>query len=344
MTRVRLASGVLLALCLSRSASAQVIPLRCQEDNGGIPRIIRSALLADVQLASDLNMSCTDSMETSLFRIQSDLVMRFTAQIANDASTRPPTLTVFYDRCFHQGNSIACPPGVPAGSNSQFFDPNGNAVFPGPNGTQIPVPPSSIFPFTTPPPVNGVVSANQVVWNGVEIDPRIRRVSISNLRVDPFRTAGAVRGMPVFGALTTSSSALTILPPASTLFPGTNNVLLGIVMPPETGPNCQSLLVLDEPGVTPFLFAQNVAAGNDLYNVMMKVSTRNLQYVLDVYDFPSRATVPASCQSVSTYNGATGNLDFQNVNYAGTPFWIQATASGGSFPISRFGTGAPPPR
>jgi len=52
--------------------------------------------------------------------------------------------------CLHLGQQINCPAGVPDGSNSMYFDANGNVVFPGPNGTLVTVIPSSITPYTPP--------------------------------------------------------------------------------------------------------------------------------------------------------------------------------------------------
>lgn len=271
-----------------------------------------------------------------------NLILVLNTLVSNNTVTGPPGLTVTFDRCTHLGAAIDCPPGVPAGSNSQFFDANGNAVFFGPNQIQIPVAPGNIFPYTPPALLNGSVSGSQVVWNGLPIDPpRGNRVyHFTNVDVNGQQRAAR----PVFGSVTSSSSAMRVLPPSTSFFPGTNNVLLGVVMPPPSGASCESLLVIDEPGMTPLFFGHNIMAGGAPFNVLMTLAfPQPGQYRLDLSQYaPSTDT---SCQGISIFNGANGTLDLQNNILSGNRYWIQTGPQNGtSFPISRFGTGTMPPR
>ena len=336
---MRTVCGVLIMLSLARSVSAQVF---CDFGAPNVPPVISPD---SIQRLNDIVMQCTGGPAGPPgTTFTSNLILGLNAPISNNATTGPPVLTVLFDQCTYLNAPINCPPGVPAGSNSLFIDPNGNVVFPGPNGTQITVLPSSIFPYSPPVTRAGVVQGNTVVFNGVSgLQPfsggRLK-ITLGGLRAN----AQQLAYKPIFGSVTSSSTLLQIRPPSQTLFPGSNNVLLGVVLPPA-GPTCESLLVLNEPGATPFLFGRNVLAGGSPFNVLMTLTTpQPSQNYLNLFSFaPSTDT---GCQGTSFYIGATGTLDLQNVMYSGDHYFIQAQAGpqlDTRFLIYHYGLGTPPP-
>jgi hypothetical protein len=322
-------------LCLARSVSAQVIPLQCLTRQDAIPPILRTE---GFDAFGQFDLQCTGGPGSTSGT--TDLTLFLNTLVGNTTVTGPPILTVTFDRCMHLGGAINCPPGVPAGSNSLFFDPNGNAVFLGPNQTQIPVAPGNIFSYAPPSSINGIVTGSQVQWNGVPVAAPNRGDRIYSLFFrDKFEL-----GRALFAEAASSSSALRVLPPTQSYFPGTNRALIGVVMPPQSGTSCDSLLMIDEPGMTPLFLGRNVLAGNTPFNVLMTLATPQPgQFRLDLAQFAP--STDSSCQGISTFNGASGTLDLQNNVLSGNRYWIQTGPQNGtSFPIARYGTGAMPPR
>lgn len=225
------------------------------------PQVIIPAVIveADSQFLHDLrvNFNCTGGNPGSI--TSADFTMTLNTGVAPDA-----LLLVDDPLCLHLVNSILCPLGVPPGSNSKQFNPDGTILFPGLNGSTISVPPTSIIP--NPFPMSGLqTTPNQITWHGVPIiqpaQTGNRLFSITNIHADP---------NPLFSQTRANQAILATV--SSPQLPNVNlTVPLAVVA--SGNPGCGQSFVSITPGYNPFVLATNVAVGGSVYNGFLPVVT-----------------------------------------------------------------------
>lgn len=313
--------------------------LQCSTD-ATVPQSLLSYSAIDA--VSPLSLTCTGGPASDAGTTNVNLLLD--TGVANTSTTGMPLLTITFDQCSHVGDSILCPPGVPAGSNSQFFDGSGNIVFPGP----VTVSPGNIFPYTPPASFFGTPSGNGVQWQGVPVDVKAkgRRVMrFTNVRPNVSQLPGAspTSNLPVFGSFTSSSTDLSLVFPTS-LAPGSSKFLLGVATPATSSALCDSPLFIGS-DFTPFVLNRQVTVGGTPYDAITTLSglSPGMLTLLDLYAYTP--STPGSCQGTSLFNPVSGALDLQNVSYLGQNYWGQAELSGSSRFINlRYGTGTIPAR
>jgi len=294
---------------------------------------------------TSIDFSCTGGPVTSAG--SANLSVLINTGVANTAGTGMPMLTITFDQCSHLNQPIFCPPGVPAGSNSLFFDGQGNAVFPGSSGSNVMVNPINIFPYNNPPPMFGTVSGNSVLWSNVPLDRQVtgnRRIRASNVFVNPNSLGiDPLANYPVFGTFTSSSADLDLSLPSS-LQPGTNNFLLGVAAPASSSPFCQSPFVFTS-GVTPFIVQRQVTVSGNTFDGVITLGGPGNGSFTSLSIFASGIATPGSCQGSSVFNPATGQANLQNIQYQGGDYWGWANMTSGlNFNVVNYGTGTMPSR
>jgi len=217
-----------------------------------IPAVISSV---DQQSARDLGIvfGCTSDNPGALTSVD------ITAQI-NASVNAGPSLFVDDPLCFHLGNSIICPPGVPPGSNSIQFNPDGTVLFPGFNGTTVSVPPSGIIP--NPFPIKGQQTApGRITWFGVPI------IEPSQSETRSFGTM-----LSVVPRINSTNEAIELtLEPSETMQFDNPTVPLAIVA--TDNPVCDESFLSITPGYSTFVFARNISFNGGLYTVTMPIVT-----------------------------------------------------------------------
>lgn len=329
---------------LGGSAHADTVvrePLRCVL-SVSVPPTLHSEGLSE--LLADLPMNCTGGPLSGAG--SSNLNLLLNTGVAN-TGTDMPLLTITHDQCSHLAQSIFCPPGVAPGTNSSFFDAAGNIVFPGIFQPTVTVSPGDIFPFMEPPPIFGTVNGNTVTWLGVPVDVqakghRVFHVSRIRANMSTFPGAPANGNLPLFGDFSSSSTDLNLVFPTS-LSPGSSSFLLGVGMPSNSSPFCQSPLVTAA-GTTPFVVVRQVSVSGNTFDGVITLSGPSPGIFDTLGLFTYAPSAPPGCQGSSVFNPATGALDLQNVFYQGQDYWGQANQSASGFALVRYGSGTMPPR
>jgi len=230
-----------------------------------------------------------------------------------------------YDTCAHLGNNIICPPGVPAGSTSLFFNSMNWPVFPGPNGTQIAVDPSEIMAY--PPQVEGTFGTdpivNQVTFSNIPFynTGKNQIITISGLSFDDNAIYDQSPGTnpSIWLTLSLSPPSLSIDAPQIPYAVLTNNT-----------PPCDESFLSITPGYPTYVRARNIAFSGNLYEVDMPVvSLPDGSPGLSV----SSIRQGSSCPNTGNSFTQSGLLTLSKVNVNGTDYSAQLQWTGSAFQI-----------